>query len=73
MHDSLTSQIFQRLGQEHTEILGIAENIHSLGSFGVERREASPLFSPSHKKIPLKHAHFQTYFMLQFHCSNMIQ
>lgn len=73
MHDSLTSKIFQRLGQEHTEVLGIAVNIHSLGSFGVERRQASLLSPPSHKKVPLKYARFQTHFMLQFHCSNMIQ
>lgn len=47
MHDSLTSKIFQRLGQEHTEVLGIAVNIHSLGT--LERRQASPLFPPLHK------------------------
>lgn len=45
MHDSLTSKIFQTLGQKHTEVLGIAVNIHSLGFFGVERRQASPFSS----------------------------
>lgn len=76
MHDSLTSKIFQRLGQKHTEVLGIAVNIHSLGT--LEWREDKHLlfFLPYVKEPqnkPLKHSRFQTHFMLQFHCNNVIQ
>lgn len=59
MHDSLTSKIFQRLGQKHTEVRGIALNMHSLGFHGVESKQASLLPSLSPPSTIRKTLHFQ--------------